>query len=285
MSQGYQAALGIDTVQPVAIGFEFEQCAITKVSQIIDTSGIRGSRSHLATRTRRGIDTIAGMIELIPTADELRHLLPWILGDVAVDGQYRLGESLGERFVQVDKVAGVFTYAGCLVNRASFVGKAGQPIRLRLEIVGKTESSSPAETFPTVAYAGGTPFLFSDTVLNLVGQSREVQEWSIVIDNHLEVSFANSTTATRIIPRDRTVTLNCTNPFTADEVVLYDQLLAGSPASLGMSSPTATLTFQFATLQVPSQGPTIAGRHDVPLLLNGIARKVDTASELLVLLQ
>ena len=203
MSQGYQAALGIDTVQPVAIGFEFEQCAITKVSQIIDTSGIRGSRSHLAARTRRGVDTIAGLIELIPTADELRHLLPWILGGVAVDGQYRLGESLGERFVQVDKVAGVFTYVGCLVNRASFVGKAGQPIRLQLEIVGKTESSSPAGTFPMVAYAGGTPFLFSDTVLNLVGQSREVQEWSIVIDNHLEVSFANSTTATRIIPRDR----------------------------------------------------------------------------------
>ncbi|MBL8829557.1 MAG: hypothetical protein JNM18_21440 [Planctomycetaceae bacterium] len=285
MSQGYQAALGIDTLLPVGRGVEFEQCAITKVSQIIDTSGIRGSRAHLAARTRCGVDTVSGVIELVPAADDLRHLLPWILGGAVVDGQYSLGESLGERFIQVDKVAGVFTYTGCLVNRAVFACRSGQPLRLRLEIVGKTETCGLAGSFPSVAYPGGPPFLFSDTILNLVGQSREVQEWSIVIDNHLEVSFANSTTATRIIPRDRTVTLNCTNPFTADEVALYDQSLAGSPASLSMTNSAATLVFQFATLQVPSAGPTIAGRHEVPLQLQGIARRVDAISELVVLVQ
>lgn len=284
MSQGYQAALGIDTVLPVRHGVEFEQCAMTKVSQIIDTSGIRGSRAHLAARTRCGVDTISGMVELVPAADDLRQLLPWILGGAAVDGQYALSESLVERFIQVDKVAGVFTYAGCLVNRAVFSCRSSEPLRLRLEIVGKTETLTPAGTFPNVTYPGGPPFLFSDTILSLVGQSREVQEWSIVIDNHLEVSFANWTTATRIIPRDRTVTLSCTNPFTADEVVLYDQVLAGSPASLSLTNSAATLTFQFATLQVPSVGPTIAGRQEVPLQLQGIARQVDEASELAVLL-
>lgn len=284
MSQGYQAALGIDTIPPVGLGFEFEQCAITKTSQIIDTSGIRGSRAHVAARTRSGVETIAGVIELVPSADDLRHLLPWMLGAPAVARQFSLGESLVERFVQVDKVAGVFTYAGCSVNRAMFACRAGQPLRLRLEIVGKTETAGPAGSFPHVAYSSGPPFLFSDTILNLVGQSREVQEWSIVIDNHLEVSFANSTTATRIIPRDRTVTLSCTNPFTADEVVLYDQVLAGSPASLSLTNSAATLTFQFATLQVPSVGPTIAGRQEVPLQLQGVARQVNATSELVVLL-
>ena len=284
MSQGYQAALGIDTVQPVTRGYEFEACTLAQQGAILDTSGIRGTRSHLAARTRAGLANVSGLLQLVPSADDLARLLPWILGTPASGNTYALSESVAERYVQIDKVAHVCNYAGCCVQRATFACAVGEPLRLQLELLAKSETVASACSFPSVTYASGAPFLFSDTTLTLLDEPREVRAWSVVIEQHLIASHYNGTTPTRIMSRDRTVTLQTTHPYTADEVDLGNQAASGAAATLTLVGPGHTLGFQFAALQCPPPGVLLRGRDEIVLELAGVARRVGNTAELIVTL-
>jgi len=284
MSQGFKSQLGIDTVSPVTRGYEFESCQITKAGTIIDSSGIRGSRSHHSERTREGNYTISGLIELYPSPADLSHLLPLVLGGTPEGTTYPLADSLAAFYVTVDKVAQVFAYAGCKVNKATFSGAQGQPMKLALEITGQTETTGAAGSFPTVTLDNSAPLIFSDTTLTLVGAARQVKQWTVTIDNSLEVRFANSTNATAITAKDRQVTLQCQNPFTSAEIDLYGQALGGAAASLVLANGGSSLAFNFATLQFPDHGPVVPGREEITLSLNGVARKQGATDELSVVL-
>ncbi|HEY5312080.1 MAG TPA: phage tail tube protein [Pirellulales bacterium] len=284
MSQGFQSQLGIDTVSPVTRGYEFENCQITKAGTIIDSSGIRGGRSHHSERTRQGNDSIAGVIELYPSPADLSHLLPLVLGGTPSGTTYPLADGLAAFYVTVDKVAGVYTYAGCKVDKATFSGVQGQAMKLSLEIAGQTETPAAAGSFPAVTLDNSAPLVFSDSTLTLLGISREVKQWTVTIDNSLEVRFANSTSATAIMPKDRQVSLQCQNPFTSAEIDLYGQALAGSSAALVLAGAGSSLAFNFATLQFPDRGPVVPGREEITLTLSGIARKVGSTDELSVVL-
>jgi hypothetical protein len=284
MSQGFQSQLGIDTVSPVTRGYEFESCQITKAGTIIDSSGIRGSRSHHSERTREGNYTIEGLIELYPSPADLSYLLPLVLGGTPEGTAYPLADSLPAFYVTVDKVAQVFIYAGCKVNKATFSGSQGQPMKLALEITGQTETAGAAGSFPAVTLDNAAPLIFSDTTLTLLGAARQVKQWAVTIDNSLEVRFANSTSATAITAKDRQVSLQCQNPFTSAEVDLYGQTLGGASASLVLANAGSSLAFNFVTLQFPARGPMVPGREEITLTLSGIARKVGTTDELSVVL-
>lgn len=284
MSQGFQSQLGIDTVSPVTHGYEFASCQITKAGSIIDSSGIRGGRSHHSERTREGNYAVEGTIELYPSPADLAQLLPLVLGGTAAGTTYPLADSLTPFYVTVDKVAQVFSYAGCKVGRATFSGSQGQPVKLALEIIGQTETTGAAGSFPSVTLDNSAPLIFSDTTLTLLSVAREVKQWAVTIDNGLEVRFANSTTATAITPKDRQVSLQCQNPFTSAEIDLYGQALAGGSASLVLTGVNGSLAFNFATLQFPDHGPVVPGREEITLALNGIARAVGATNELSVTL-
>jgi hypothetical protein len=284
MSQGFQSQLGIDTVSPVTRGYEFESCQITKSGTIIDSSGIRGGRSHHSERTREGNDNIEGVIELYPSPADLSYLLPLVLGGTPSGTTYPLADSLSTFYVTVDKVAQVYTYAGCKVNKATFSGAQGQPMKLALEIVGQTETSGAAGSFPTVTLDNSAPLIFSDSTLTLLDTARQVTQWTVTIDNSLEVRFANSTSATSITAKDRQVSLQCQNPFTSAEIDLYGQALAGGSAALVLAGAGSSLAFNFATLQFPDHGPVVPGREEIMLSLSGIARMVGSTAELSVVL-
>jgi hypothetical protein len=283
-SQGFASSLGIDSANPVAKGFEFDSASLTKNATIIDSSGLRGSRSHRSERTRAGNYTIQGTIELTPSPEDLALLLPWVLGAAASGTTYALADSLVDRYVTIDKVAKVYTYAGVQVNKATFHGAEGQAMKLTLDLVGKSESEANAGSFPGVTYSNTAPFMFSDSVLSLVGAARDVKQWTVTIDNSLDTAFYNSVTATRITPRDRVVSFDCTNPFTATETDLYNQAVAGSAATLTLTNGGYSLSFAFAALQVPARGPSINGRQEIPLVLSGIARMSGGTKELVVTL-
>jgi len=222
---------------------------------------------------------------MYPSVQDYALLLPWILGAVASGTTFALAETLSDRYVCVDKGAKVFTYAGCVVNKAVFSGSDGAPVKLTLDIVGKTQTVSNSGTFPSVSYNTAGPFMFSEAALTLLGTSgRLVKSWSITIDNQLEVNFYNSRTASRIVPKDRSVTFSCANPFTADETDLFDQALAGSAATLTLTYGAMSMEFAFATLQFPHADPQVSGRSEIGLALDGTARKAGSTSELIVTL-
>ncbi len=286
MSQGYQSSLGIDSANPVTKGFEFTACSLGKRGSIIDASGLRGSASHRSERTRTGNYTVQGTIEMQPSPEELALLLPWVFGTAASGNVYALADAVVSRYVTVDKVAKVFTYAGCYVNKATFKSSEGQAMSLSLDVVGQTETVGNAGSFPSVTFQNTPPFIHSEAVLTLQSSSRLVKEWTLTIDNSLETMFYNSVSASRITRKDRIITFDCTNPFTSAEVDLYNQALSGAAASLvlAQAGTNYSLSFAFATLQFPGQSPVINGRQEIPLHLSGVARMVGSTKELIATL-
>lgn len=287
-AQGYDALLGIDSANPTTVAFEFLSESLGKTGTILDTAGLRGTRSHVSERTRAGIYQVGGSITMTPTPEEWAYLFPWILGANGSGTTYALAETLQTRYVQKRIISGggtksVATYAGCVVNRATIESSEGSPLQLTLDVVGTTETMGT--TFPSItpAIVSG-PFMQYEGVLTLQASTRAFRRATIVIDNALDVKFNNSQTASSITPTDRNITVSVEVPYESGNVDLYDQALAGAAATLVYTYSAYSLTFTFATLQVPAETPRIQGRGDVPLVLNMVARKLSTTNELAVTL-
>jgi hypothetical protein len=284
-SMGHQAQLALDAVTPFDSSsepYEFVSEKLRKQGQILDTSGIRGTRSHASERTREGTYEVSGSITLHASPAMLDNLLPRILGAAESTDTFDLAETIPEFQVMVDRVAKVFTYQGCKIDRATFRGSAGGLVELSLDILGKTESVGNAGTFPSLTLPTDPPYVMQDGVLTLLASARKFTDFEIVIDNALASRFSNSQTATDISPTDRIVTFRCSNPYTSDETDLYEQALAGAAATLVFTNGGYSTTFSFATLQFPDLSPVVAGKGEIPLTLEGIARKSGSTAELIV---
>ena len=285
-SMGFQGKVAIDSasITTGSPGFDFDECGITMESEIIDASGQRGSRERYSERTREGIQRVGGTMTIYPSGGDLVLLLPWILGGDASGSSYPLAETLPVRNIMVDKVAKVYTYAGCKVSRATFSCAENQPMKLSLDTVGQTETEGDPGTFPVLTTTNAVPYVFFDSVLTMLSSARKMKSFTLTIDNHLLVEFHNSQTATLIQSQDRTITLDFPSPWAAAETDLYRQAVAGAAASLALDNGDKTLTFSFATLQVPSRGPVLNGRTEIPLQISAVARRVSTTPSLAVTL-
>jgi hypothetical protein len=288
MSMGGLSKLSIDTIAPAAGSpvFEYLSENLVKTGTIIDTGGIRGSRSHIAERVRAGNYTAAGPIDFALTPTEANLLLPWALGGTPIVGTpagkttFPLGESIPERFVTIDRVARRFTYAGVKVGRLVLSAAEGEPIRWSFETVAKTETDSATAFAPTGSAPAEAPFVFTDGVLTLLSVTRQFKNFTLTIDNVLDTAFNNSVSATRIDASDRVVSLAITTPFTASEIDLYNQAVAGAAGSLIFTNGTVSLEFTFGRLHVPAESPRVAGKGEIPLTMNMIARKTGSTDEL-----
>lgn len=258
--------------------------SLGKQGSILDTSGIRGTREHTSARTRTGTYAVGGSLAIAPSPLDMDDWLPRVMGGAKGAGatnRIDLTEVLFPFSVLIDRVTKVFEYQDCYISRMVLGGTAGSPISLQVEMVGKLEDS-------TVAWPSGVsytqtpqdqPFVFTDVTLILQGQARPIENFAMTIDNGILAQWRNSITATCIEAQDLAVTLSCQNPFTTSEYNdLYDQVLAGAPGSLIIQQADAgnaySCQFDFGTLQVPSQSPTIPGKTEIPLNLNMVARKV-----------
>ncbi len=182
-SMGWAAQLGTvsETTYGVTPGggvverFVFVGESIANKARIVERQGLRGNRSHMADDSRRGVSLVAGSLSLEPTPADLSIWLPRILGAPASGSTFALASALPSFSLSVDRVAEVFTYAGCKVNRAKFSGAKGGLVRLDLEIVGQSESIAAAGSFPSlIASVESGPYIFAgDPVLTLGGAARE----------------------------------------------------------------------------------------------------------------
>ncbi|MEQ8788876.1 MAG: phage tail tube protein [Pirellulaceae bacterium] len=288
-SQGVQARLCMEpgaaphTFDASSEPYEFLAESLRKRTALLDTSGIRGTRSHHAARTRVGAHAVSGSISLHPSPGDLDHLLPRILGADEASDVFVLAETLPSFGVLIDRVAETFQYTDCRVSKATFRGSAGGLVLLVLDIVGVAEVtgvSFPSLLLDTTAQAA--PYTFSDGVLTLQSAQRQMMDFELVIDNGLQARFTNSQTATSIVPQDRIVTLKTTNPFTSDEVDLYGQPAVGAAGSLMLTNGQMSTTFAFAALQSPDTSPVVPGKQEIPLVLEMTARMTGTTRELIV---
>jgi hypothetical protein len=140
---------------------------------------------------------------------------------------------------------------------------------LELDCIGKTcavtgDAGEPASVGPLV---------YSQCVLTLDGQARDVDEFTLTINNALEVKRYMSPTVKTLYPGDRIVTLEVQLDYHADNADIYAMLLAGVEGSLALSDGIQTDTFTFPLLQMPKQRPENAGRGEMPMRLVLSARR------------
>ena len=261
---------------------EFVSEGLRRTSTILDTSGIRGTRSHATGRTRDGTYRVEGAIRMHATPTMLNLLLPRILGTSAGSNVFALAEALPQFDVLVDRVAERFVYGGCKVNRALFRGHAGGLLELVLDLAGKTETTS-ATAFPAIAPPTDPPYVFQDGALTLLSTTRKMLAFELVVDNALAVRFTNSVAASDVSPADRIVTFRCRTPFTADEIDLYGPGAAGgAAAALTFTNGAASVAFSLAAVQFADVSPVVPGKEEIVLTLEGVARRTAGASELTV---
>lgn len=290
-SVGVAAQLGMSTdttATPHAAteAYEFLSEGLASDREIVRTEGIRGTRLHDSSRIRQGRLTPGGSISLQPTYTELANLLPRIIG-VASGITYTPSDTVPVAFqVIIDRVAKVFTYTGCRVNRARFHSAVGQPLGLDLEIEALNESIGNAGTFAAgLTISSAPPFVFFDGVLTLNGNAIQVMEWETVIDWHLKADrFVNSQTRTDLSSLDFTVQTKFSVPYTSDTTALYDQ---STPAleiggninftylGAGGGAAGVNLKFTYGALAfAQKKSPTVPGRDEIMQVLVSESRNI-----------
>lgn len=265
-SQGSQAkaCFDLDSIDTNSIPMDIVSSSMSGEQSLAISEGIRGTRSRTKERTRLGLNPVGGNVALQPSPTELNHLLYPILGTAESTDVFALGETLPAFNWMEDKIAKVYTYAGCKVNQATFSGSPGQLMNLSLDIVGKTETEGNAGTFPAITFDTDTAYAWSDAVLTIGGNAYSVMDWSVTINNFVVPRFTNSITATDIAPTDREVMMSITTPFTSDETALKALTLAGAAATLVLTNGGQSLSFAFANIKHnPNRTPTINGRGEI----------------------
>lgn len=278
--------------------FEFLSETMSASTAILDTNGIRGTRSVPKERSKEGVISVGGTITMNPSPLDLDIWLPRILGDPGSGGVFPVGDTFSEFSVQVerddDNPSTNAEYTDCLVNRATFRGSAGGLLEMELEIIGKTEILGDADGSgdPLGTTVADQPYSFHEAAVTLPIEAAEttvsMMDFEISIDNVLEVRFTNSQNATSICPSDRVVTASFTVPYdesTGNPYSLYKPSARGGAGSVlftmdGLASPT--LLFDFIDLRGPDITPTVTGKTETTLSLSYRARKSGTTNEIII---
>lgn len=270
--------------------YEFVSENLAKHLTILDTAGIRGTRSHPAERTRDGTYAVGGTINMhasptmLGNGSVIQSILSRIMGGGAPSGTtWSLGEAIPFFDVLVDRVNNRFTYGNCKVNRATFRARASGILELALDIVGESETNV-STAFPALTAPTDAPYIWQDAVVtfNSVG-TRVVTEFELVIDNHVTARFSNSQTATDVYSTDRIVTCNLTVPWTSDYNDMYGVNTGGATAaSLVFTNGSHVLTFTIGMLQIPDNSPVVSSKGEIFLKAQGTCKKTGSTSELAI---
>jgi hypothetical protein len=256
--------------------------SLRKVGANTSDDGIRGTRSEASERIRSSIYTVAGTILMEPNCTELVDIIKWC-GFSQSSTTYSLTETLTSRDVTIDRIAKVFTYAGCYVNRAVFSSSEGTPLRVSLDLIGQTETVANAATFPSLTHSLAAPYMHHDAVCSLVSSARQFKSATVTFDNMLIAAFNNSQSAQNITPGGRKVMVNMVTPYSSSETALYAQAVAGTAATITYTQGATSLLFSFATLQVPDNSPVLTNKNGETVLeLNGQARTSSTTKECII---
>lgn len=285
-SVGVLAKLGLGASNPVDQPLEFQQETVKKVGQILETGGIRGTRSHASERTREGPYKITGQIVCQPSPVELDYLLYKVCGTAKTGGNvFALAETIPEFYYTADRVAKVITYAGCKAVKTTFAASAGGLLTVTVDVEGKTETIGAAGSFPSLTLDTGAPYALHDTTGAVVigGTAYEVNNLEIVIENVFNGDrFNNSISRTDIPIIDRNVTLKMTLPYTSTETGLYDAGASGAACTITFTNGNYSLLFSFAAIQYAADTPTVGGKDEIPLTLTCVARKSGSTAELII---
>jgi len=284
-SVGALAQLGMGPASPVTEMYEFVRENFTKQKQIVETAGIRGTRSRVVERLRDGTYVCSGDIEMTPSPDEWNNLWPRILGGSKVGATFSPTEVLPFYVVTVDRISKVFTYLNCRCSKATLRASEGSALSLVMSTEGETETLGNAGTFPALTILAQVPYVMMDASLTLGGTVYQFKEWECTIDNHLNTTrFMNSISRTDLPAIDREITTNWTVPATSDTIPSLYDWSAQSPitGNITFTNGARSMILTFASLVTPTRAPAVQSKDEILMQLPLLARKSGSTLEIVV---
>jgi hypothetical protein len=272
---GFSSKLFLGDATPITTSngsaFDFLSETFTHRQEMRNFQGMSGTRAHAAKRTRTVTEETTGDVVMNPKSGELAKILKYILGGTPSGTSYPLAETLPSFVAQIVKKDRLFTYSGCLCTTARFRGSYGNPLELTFGAMGKTEAEAAASGAPAIAPDITTaPFVFSDMVLTLAGDTIDDFDFDLAIDNRVVGRRVNSLTATALYSTDRVITVRMTIPY-GDDTTKYGLDPAGVPVVAAWTFGGHVLTFSLPRVQVPKDAPPVASRDELRLSLSGTA--------------
>ena len=230
-----------------------------------------------------------GPLELEPNAAELALLLPWCLGGNATGTpavNYALAETLQTRYVTIDRVSKVFTYAGCAINSARFSAMQGEPLKLSLDVVGQTETVAAAGSFPAVTESLATqPFILSDLVMTIGGTAVAMKKLDVTVNNHIDKNrFFNTNTLSGILANDRETTFETEIPYDTAYTAIYGSGASGVAVVATFTNGAVSMVMTMAAVSFPRRTPPVPNRAEIMLTIRGEAEMTSTTKELSIVL-
>lgn len=280
VAEGFQAKCGIDVSNPVTVAFDFKGESLKCRQEILDATGLRGTREWDIARCRDGRKHIGGGITLQPNKAEMKALLPWILGG-AVSGSgpftYPLAESLTSRYVAIDRSqAGVFLYSGVYVDTATFRASEGQNLTVELGLIGQDETPGSVGTFPAITVdATDGPWIFEDLILSIGGTGYKCKDFELTISNMVMARFLNSITASTCVAQDSKKTFTTHLPA-GDAAAVYGSAGAAGAAVVATFTNSITseaLGISLVKVAFPKDSPVATGRDEIILPVSGDCKK------------
>ena len=299
MSSDAQGAQSRFCVEPGAAPHTFDTSSepydplyedLSKKGRIVGGQTMRGTRSQSVERTRFGHYAVNGPVAFNISPVDLDFWLPRMLGGTETANSFPLAETLPSFGVLIDRVTQTFEYKDCMVDSWLIHGKAGPGdgdpdlLELRVNIIAKDEATGTS--YPSLTLPVGTnayPYVMSDcSTLTLAGAARTMKEFWLIGQNYVQQRWTHSITATRLSPRDRLIKFRAIFPYDTDHDDLYSQGYAGATATLTFTNAATSksTSFVFGTLQSPDNSPTVHGKQEINILMDGVARKVSSTTEL-----
>lgn len=258
--------------------------SIAAVNQYVDANAMTGTRSHYGNRTQLGIIEVGGSFSCTPTSSDLAYLLPKILGTAASGTTYALADTLPNLVIQ--KRTGtsgnrVQTFPTNNITSATFSASTGGTLNLDCAVVGL--SVTPGSTWPTLAFdQTNNIFVFENLALVIGGTTYAVSNFSLTVDNAVEVQRVNARAGTALYPTDRSIMLSCTIPE-GDllSATLQDATFA---ATATFTYSSQSLLFTLPAVRFAVGTPIISDRGEIQYPLSGQCFATSSARELEVTL-
>jgi hypothetical protein len=209
--------------------YVFDSEDLRRTTEMIDATGIRGTRTKHYGRVVAGNYTVAGSITMRPGQTQIDTWLPRILYGTEETGHHFPVEAL------------VMT----------------------LEIFGMSEAigvSIPGSAPAAFTYnADSLPVLFSTGTLTLGSDTYLFEDFEVVIDNMVEVQFRNSATALAFVPLDRVVTMRVNMDYTATSTFYGAETAVAGTLNFVPTGGTS-FGFVFPKLIAPKETPVVPGK-------------------------
>ena len=282
--------------------YDFLYEDIAKSGRLVGGRAITGTRSNYAQRMRLGHYSVGGRLGMYSCAGDLDLWLPRVLGGAESTDVFDVSDDLatnGTFGILINRVGGTFEYSDCLVNSCFWRGKAGpggnepELIEQVLDIMSLDEDATTAWPVSIADLGTGdnrSPYIMGDSTVTIGGTAYPIKDFVILVDNRLQPRWVNSLAPSTVCPGDRIVMLRVTMPFTASSAAVFTGIYKNASRSTGVTSTIVfapsgkgySTTFTFTGLQWVQTSPSVRGKREIDLVVDFVARKTGSASELVV---